>query len=179
MNVEAKVKVWRDISIGIIVVIVLGLSLLFYIKWYHKQKIHFLTPMLGQRSELFLKYVKKYKNDWLEELARIRTESDFDRNCIGTKKEAGWYQILPSTHKGMVTLVKQIARNPNDKHEIILIMGNLYYAAMRRYTGDWMKATEAYNIGIGGMRAGRKNSKYLERYLQSYEFLLQEWNDFL
>jgi soluble lytic murein transglycosylase-like protein len=162
----------------IVAILIVGL-IVYYNYWYKRQKIKFLYPMLGKRAELFLEYVDKYNNNWLEELARIRTESDFNRRAKGKKGEVGWYQIMPKNYLNMHGMVENIILNPNDEFEINLVMGNLHYAACKRYDSNWLEATEIYNIGLGSKRAGKKNSDYVMRYLESYEFLLAEWNEFM
>jgi len=184
MNIETEVKKEKK-QIFLIWINILFLALIIstgaYV-WYSKvyigaKRVEFASEFMNERyGKLLIFYAKKYGNDWLEELARIGTESEWDRYKIGRKGELYYYQIMPALHKSLLTLVKKIVINKNDKFEINLIEGNLHISAMKKFSKA--DATEIYNIGLGKYRAGRKNSKYISRYLHRLKFLEIEWREY-
>ncbi len=164
----------------LIIVIMIGATIGWRAYWDNK-KIKFMAQWMTEKyARLLLKWSYHYKNNWLEEFARVGTESDWNKNCRGKHGERSYYQVLPRTFRALVNHAKKMADDPTDIHELYIIAGNLHFAAMRKFCGCQKRwdACEIYNIGLGGYRAGRKNSAYVTRYLQKLEYVEAEWRKY-
>jgi hypothetical protein len=170
-----KINYWM---IGCIVLILLiGYNLIIY----PIKRINYLCTYLPRKdAEYLIQYSKYYKLDWIGVMSTIKTESDFNNKTKGKHGETTYFQIM----KRMKGWADNVLKDKSGM-ELVMARGCLIIRhsidlskRVKNNLGD-LSYVELYNLGLGKVRAKKKNSPYVEKYHLYYTQYKIEWKKYL
>ena len=149
----------------------------------HDRRVTFLKKYLPDKASItLLVYCEKYKVDWLKALALLYAESEGkqtarSRNSNGSS-DYGYFQL--NGGGTLQHLRQRLKRHFDDvdkySTEFNICGGILHLRSLLTYfDGDYYKAVEVYNIGVGNYRKGKTNNKHLDKWMTYFTYFKMEW----
>lgn len=163
-------------------VVICGIAFIFIIKWrYQQARIRFLCQWVTKKQAVNeIKYSEKFKLHWLKNFAVTMIEGRGREDITSEKGAEGSKQVLRSNLRNCREYFRTtISNRAYRATEFNIASGSLMLRIFLDYCDqNYYKAVEVYNMGLGNIRIGKKNSNYVVDWAGWYTILSYEWEEF-